>query len=157
MGRLLDSRIPFESYRLMTEETYFVDKSMLLQELIPAFGAAERFYCITRPRRFGKSVAANMIAAFFGKAVDAKPIFDKLLISSSEYYLKQLNRHPVIYIDFSDLPEAPTSYQEYISRISQMLKEDLDKEFPELEIRKEEALWDILNDVFQKTGEIQRR
>ena len=39
MGRLLDSRIPFESYRLMTEETYFVDKSMLLQELIPAFGA----------------------------------------------------------------------------------------------------------------------
>ena len=153
MGRLLDSRIPFESYRLMTEETYFVDKSMLLQELIPAFGAAERFYCITRPRRFGKSVAANMIAAFFGKAVDAKPIFDKLLISSSEYYLKQLNRHPVIYIDFSDLPEAPTSYQEYISRISQMLKEDLDKEFPELEIRKEEALWDILNDVFQKTGE----
>ena len=69
MGRLLDSRIPFESYRLMTEETYFVDKSMLLQELIPAFSAAERFYCITRPRRFGKSVAANMIAAFFGKAV----------------------------------------------------------------------------------------
>ena len=101
MGRLLDSRIPFESYRLMTEETYFVDKSMLLQELIPAFGAAERFYCITRPRRFGKSVAANMIAAFFGKAVDAKAIFDKLLISSSEHYLEQLNQYHVVYIDFS--------------------------------------------------------
>ena len=153
MGRLLDSRIPFESYRLMTEETYFVDKSMLLQELIPAFGAAERFYCITRPRRFGKSVAANMIAAFFGKAVDAKAIFDKLLISSSEHYLEQLNQYHVVYIDFSELPRNCASYQQYIDEIQNGINEDLAETYPECKISIEGSVWGNFTEIFQKTGE----
>lgn len=44
--------------------TYFVDKSEILEELIPALQQEQRFFCITRPRRFGKTVMANMIAAF---------------------------------------------------------------------------------------------
>ena len=46
--------------------TYFVDKSEILEELIPALQQEQRFFCITRPRRFGKTVMANMIAAFLG-------------------------------------------------------------------------------------------
>lgn len=67
MGMFLDSIIPFNSYQTTASGTYFVDKSSLLEELMPAVGTEERFFCITRPRRFGKSVMANMIAAFFGK------------------------------------------------------------------------------------------
>ena len=44
--------------------TYFVDKSEILEELIPALQQEQRFFGITRPRRFGKTVMANMIAAF---------------------------------------------------------------------------------------------
>lgn len=44
--------------------TYFVDKSEILEELIPALQQEQRFFCITRPRRFGKTVMANMIDAF---------------------------------------------------------------------------------------------
>lgn len=56
---------------------------MLIEELIPALGREQRFLCITRPRRFGKSVMANMIGSFFGKAADAGCVFDNLKIAKS--------------------------------------------------------------------------
>jgi predicted AAA+ superfamily ATPase len=71
MGIFLNSRIPFESYRLVVNDAYFVDKTALIDELIPLLEVEKRFVCITRPRRFGKSVMASMVGAFFGKAVDA--------------------------------------------------------------------------------------
>ena len=57
--RICKCRNPFDSYRVTASEVYFVDKSELLTELIPALGTSQRYFCITRPRRFGKSVMAN--------------------------------------------------------------------------------------------------
>lgn len=74
MGIFLNSRIPFDSYKTTASEKYFVDKTELLAELIPALGKSQRFFCITRLRRFGKSVMANMVGAFFEKTVDAADI-----------------------------------------------------------------------------------
>ncbi len=71
MGAFLNSIVPFEAYKTVAAGRYFVDKSGLIAELWPGLEAEERFYCITRPRRFGKSVMANMVGAFFGKAADA--------------------------------------------------------------------------------------
>ena len=56
--------------------TFFVDKTEILKELIPALQQEQRFFCITRPRRFGKTVMANMIAAFFEKNSE-KSLFEK--------------------------------------------------------------------------------
>lgn len=70
MGMYLNSRMPFEAFKAVAAGKYFVDKSEILQEIIPSMGTEERVFCITRPRRFGKTVTANMIAAFLGKAAD---------------------------------------------------------------------------------------
>lgn len=67
MGLYLDSRMPWAEYSGIAAETYFVDKSALLKELITAFGKKNRYFCITRPRRFGKSVMAHMVAAFLAR------------------------------------------------------------------------------------------
>lgn len=74
MRMFLNSRIPYDAYRAAAAGSYFVDKSNLIEELFPAIGMDERFFCLTRPRRFGKSVMANMIGAFFEKGVDAEEI-----------------------------------------------------------------------------------
>lgn len=62
MGMYLNSRVPYESYQAVAAGRYFVDKSSLLKELMQSAGTEERMFCITRPRRFGKSVMANMTA-----------------------------------------------------------------------------------------------
>ena len=154
MGIFLNSTAPFEAYQAVAAGKYFVDKSALLNELIPAIGTEERFFCITRPRRFGKSVAANMVAAFFGKAEEDRGVFDALQIAKSENYRKHLHKHEVIYIDFSRMPENCSSYEEYISRISISLKKDIVQEYSKIsEIKPDtnRAVWDILQEIFERT------
>lgn len=153
MGMFLNSRVPFEAYRLTRKDIYFVDKTALIEELFPALGIEKRFLCITRPRRFGKSVMANMVGAFFGKAADAGALFDGLYIASAKDYGAHLNRHNVIYIDFSEVPRNCGTYQQYIDRIQNGINKDLAGAYPELEIDIEGATWDILNEIFQKKNE----
>lgn len=51
MGIFLNSRVPYEAYNDIVSDKYFVDKSLLIEELIPALGKNNKYFCITRPRR----------------------------------------------------------------------------------------------------------
>lgn len=153
MGFYLNSSVPYDNYRAVMEGDFFVDKSLLLEELIPALRQEQRFICITRPRRFGKTVMTNMIGAFFGRVKDECDIFEKLEIAGSKYYRKHRNGHDVIYIDFSEMPEKCESYDQYISRIIELLKEDLREAYPELLASTDKAVWDMLTLLFEKTGQ----
>lgn len=153
MGMFLNSKSPYADYRETVNDLYFVDKSMLLKELFPALGKKNRYFCITRPRRFGKSVMANMVGAFFGKAADSSGLFDTLAIAGERDYVSYLNQYNVIYIDFSRMPENCGSYYAYISRILNGLREDLMQEYPNLARGAEKAIWDNLQMIFEETGQ----
>lgn len=149
MGMFLNSGVAYEAYKEVLGDKYFVDKSMLIAELLPAFGRKNRYFCITRPRRFGKTVMANMVGAFFEKTTE-KSLFDHLAVSGIKEYEKHLNKHDVIYIDFSRIPEKCSSYQAYITRIIDGLKKDILDSFSELKPDSSNAIWDILQEVREK-------
>lgn len=66
MGRYLNSLVPFETYRQIAGTRFFADKTSLLMDVVHAAETdGQKYLCITRPRRFGKSVMACMTAAFF--------------------------------------------------------------------------------------------
>ena len=161
MGRFLNSRNSYEKYCGIVSDPYFVDKSELLRDLIAALGKPNRYFCITRPRRFGKSVMANMVDAFFGRAAKSDRLFDGLRIARDNNgketpdYRKHLNQHNVIYIDFSetDFPRQSMEYMQYIERIQDGINQDLKEAYPELGLGMEDALWDVLNCIFQKTNQ----
>ena len=153
MGMFLNSKIPFEAYKTAASSKYFIDKSKLIEELIPDLGTEERFYCIIRPRRFGKSIMASMIGAFFGKAVKSNQLFEHLNIATYKEYIEHLNQHNVIYIDFSELPRGCNSYTHYINRIQNGVNQDLAESYPDLEIDISDSTWDILTNIFLQKGE----
>ena len=152
MGFYLNNASSLTLYKSEVESPYFVDKSRMLAELFPLTELGNKHVCITRPRRFGKTVMANMVGAFFGKGADAGNIFDSLKIAKEDGYRKHLNRYDVIYIDFSKMPEECNSYNQYINRISRRLKRDLEKSYPNADIEMEDALWDILDSIFNEYG-----
>lgn len=149
MGMFLNSIVPYEKYKSISTSKYFVDKTEMIEELLSGMEGETQYICITRPRRFGKTVAANMLGAFLGKAADSSAVFDRLNIKRSDRYKDHLNRHNVIYIDFSEIPEKCSSYDRYITRIIEGLKRDLRQEYAV----RDGALWDIMTDIFQETGE----
>ena len=153
------------AYGLFQEDfslTYYVDKTEILKELVPLLelkgndstkadvdkGKGPRYVAITRPRRFGKSVMANMIAAFFEKGVDSHAEFDRLKVSGYPWYKKHLNQHNVIRIAFNEMPDEVADYRDYISRIKTLLLDDLILAYPSVRIRETDAVWDALKKVY---------
>ncbi|WP_251208703.1 AAA family ATPase [Acetatifactor aquisgranensis] len=149
MGNYLNARTAYDAYRRECGSPYFVDKSLLLDELIQRMETTANYICITRPRRFGKSVAANMIACFFSRECRAEDIFDRLRIAQTDSYRSNVGKHDVIFISFNELPRKCRNYEEYIDRISDRLLEDLRNAYPKAGIHEKDAVWDALLSVYQ--------
>ena len=153
MGTYLNSITPYTLYKSESLSPYFVDKTLMLRELFPYVSAGNRHICITRPRRFGKTIIANMISSFFQKASDSSDVFDSLAISQLDDYRRYKNQYNVIRIDFSKLPRNCDSYTQYIERIEALLIEDVKEAYPQVKINEADAIGDILESVFVQCGE----
>lgn len=152
MGIYLNSADALSLYKSETIKPYFVDKSNMLEQLFPLVEEGSNYICITRPRRFGKTIMANMIGAFFSNAADSKDVFDKLKIASSSDYLRHLNQHDVIYIDFSEIDDECRNYTSYIRNIKELLREDLHNAYPEVTFRDNSSVSEDLKRIYAVTG-----
>ena len=163
MGVYLNSRKSGSVFRRTAQSLYFVDKTAILDELIPTVeqkktaedgqelgsGRDIRYICITRPRRFGKTVMASMIASYFGKGEPSREAFQGLEIGKSARFEEHLNRHNVIYISFNEVPDECRTYEQYISRIKKRLLGDLRTAYPDAGFTKDDAVWDALNVIYE--------
>lgn len=163
MGVYLNGKSAYGLFQETFSLTYFVDKTSILNELIPILewkkdssdkvrasrGKSIKYICITRPRRFGKTVMANMIASFFGKGVDSSEEFGSLRASGYTWYKEHLNAHNVIHIMFNEMPDEARTYAQYISRIKGILMEDLMMAYPDIRIRETDAVWDVLKKIYE--------
>ncbi len=162
MGVYLNGTSAYGLFKEETEATYYVDKSAILRELVSIVESKRQFYddrgrsmkyvCVTRPRRFGKTVTANMIASYFGKGTDSKPVFDNLAIAQEPWYETHLNKHNVIHIMFNEKPDECRSYADYISRIRNILLDDLVNKYKDIRINETDAIWDVLRKVYEYAG-----
>lgn len=154
MGIYLNSETAYTLYRNESKKPYFVDKSLLLAELFPLVEEGSNYICITRPRRFGKTMAANMIAAFFSKAHDAADLFDSLKISADAAYECYRNQFCVVHISFADVSRRCTTYEQYIARIEKRLLMDLKRAYPDVEIGLEESVVDAFMEIYAEDGTV---
>lgn len=148
MGVYLDSKTGYTLYKNETDKRYFVDKSLMLAELFTLVKEGSNYICITRPRRFGKTVMANMIASFFTRGYDSRDVFDRLEIARIDGYEDYINQYPVIHISFNDTSGRCTSYKEYIQRIEKRLVRDLKKAYSEVTLEDEAYVVDALTDIY---------
>ncbi|MCD8103882.1 MAG: ATP-binding protein [Lachnospiraceae bacterium] len=166
MGYYLNGTQAFSLYKSEAESPYFVDKTMLLRELIPLVEQGNKHICITRPRRFGKSVMAAMIGAFFSKGTDNSGIFDLLKIAQDPQneggllqgqldetfdYRQYMNQYDVIYINFIEAANESSSYEEFITTTKEILQEDLREAFPDVKFRKKGTAIQDLQKIYEHT------
>ena len=89
----------------------FVDKTNFIEITDNRLNEDNRFLAVTRPRRFGKTVTADMLLAYYSKKYDGKKIFDELDISKKDCYEQHLNKYNVIYIDMNSIKDKFISYK----------------------------------------------
>lgn len=153
MSYFLNNITNVNQFTKTTKEKYFVDKSELIAKMNELIGTASQYVCITRPRRFGKTLNAMMLASYYSKSADCKDIFDKLQISKNSSYLEHLNKHNVIYMTLNQLPSPQNcTYEEFINGYINDLVKDLREVFSDIEIEDVRPLSKIFTQVYNQTG-----
>ena len=129
----------------------YVDKSGLIEKTNALIGTQQKFVCISRPRRFGKSMAAAMLAAYYDRSEDASELFEDLMIAKVESYREHLNKYNVIKVNMQEFLSISDSMEEMIKKLKSYIIFDLLEEYENVRFRDEENLYQVMKDIFAKT------
>ena len=128
----------------------YVDKSPLIAVVNKSLFTERRFSCVTRSRRFGKSMAAKMLYAYYDQSCDSRSLFADLQIAGDPMFEKHLNKYPVIYLDISDFV---TRFKDetIVKRIDAELIEDIYKVYADIPTEEGDDLMKYLIRVVEAT------
>ena len=138
-------------YEAVNKEIY-VDKSLLIQHIEYLRNKVNKYICVSRPRRFGKSTDANMLVAYYSMGCDSRNIFDSLKISQTDIYLEHLNKHHVIHINMQDFLSKTHDIEKMILLLAKLILRELKKVFPKVDYIDTSDLIQIMEDVYVETN-----
>ena len=129
----------FQSVR----KSEYIDKSGLIRIVNATLYSERRFSCVTRSRRFGKSVAAKMLCAYYDQSCDSRSLFADLEIANDPSFEEHLNKYPVIFLDLSDFVTRFHD-ERIVGQMDKRLKEDIQEAYPEVPVKEDDDLMDYL-------------
>lgn len=122
----------------------YIDKSELLGFVNRALNTEHNMLCLTRARRFGKSMAAKMLCAYYDWSCDSHSLFADLKIAADTTYTMHLNKYPVIYLDITYFTTTCRTIVDIVDVMEKALIADLQNVYPDLSISLDEPLIDAL-------------
>ena len=109
----------------------YVDKTGLLDFLNSVLNTEQRYVCVSRPRRFGKTIAAKMVAAYYSKGCDSHDLFCGKAIAKAESYEKHINKYNVILLDIAYMRTKARNATETLTVLQDAVIEELKEMYPE--------------------------
>ena len=140
------------AFQVALNSEIYVDKTGLIEYTNWVMDTNQALICNSRPRRFGKSITANMLAAYYSRGCDSKQLFEGKNISKTKLYEEHLNKHDVIHLDVQWCCMDAGSAEKTVSYITQKVLCELKEEFPDVPFSKKNTLGGALADITQKTG-----
>lgn len=129
----------------------YVDKTGLIEKTNEVLDTRQKFLCVSRPRRFGKSMAADMLAAYYERGEDSAELFGTLKISKVESYEKNRNQYDIIKVNMQEFLSMTHSMDEMLSMLQKYLIFDLTDHFDNVRFRDENNLIQVMKDIYSKT------
>ena len=131
----------------------YVDKTSLIPFINKTLNTESRYSCVTRCRRFGKSMAAKMLCAYYDKSCDSRELFRGLKAEQDKSFEKYLNKYSVIYLDVTSFTARPELGDRIVRVIQEKIIEELKDTFPDVRYKDNSDLMDTLAAIHQETDE----
>ena len=132
----------------------YIDKSGLIAVVNSTLNTEQRRSCVTRSRRFGKSMAANMLCAYYDRSCDSRSLFADLEIAQDPSFERYLNKFPVIKLDITDFTTRYKNNSTIVDKIQEALKADIQKAYSEIIPDEfEDDFMEMLTKINQETGD----
>lgn len=129
----------------------YVDKTKMIEFTDSLIGTTENFVCNSRPRRFGKSYTANMLAAYYSKGCDSEKLFTGMAVQQCRSFHKYLNQFDVIYFDLQWF-FTKENIDKTVDFLTETILEELKEAYPEIVTDALSTLPDALSKINAKTG-----
>ena len=143
----------YENFRRTLAGDIYVDKTMMLEKLSSFIDKGKNYVCISRPRRFGKTIAGEMISAYYSKGCDSHELFDPLKISGTPGYEDKLNKYNVIKIDMNSEYQNTLNKDQLIRRLTREIGGEMSRAFPEVDFQEDDSLAQRILRVYSETGQ----
>lgn len=129
MGRFVNP--DNSAFQVILNSDIYVDKTELLAYTNKALNTDRAMICNSRPRRFGKSITANMLTAYYSRGCDSDAMFADLAISKTESYKKHLNKYDVIHLDIQWCSMDAGSTKQTVTYINTNVIRELKEMYPD--------------------------
>ena len=121
-----------EAFAVALNSEIYVDKTGLLTYTNKVMNTLQGYICNSRPRRFGKSITANMLTAYYSKGCSSKEMFSGLEISRAKDFEKHLNQYDVLHWDIQWCMEPAGGPERIVSYISEKTISELKEYYPHI-------------------------
>ncbi|MCI6732426.1 MAG: AAA family ATPase, partial [Lachnospiraceae bacterium] len=137
-----------EKFEDAVSSEIYVDKSELIKYTNRVLKTEQKYICVSRPRRFGKSMAANMLAAYYGRNADSRKQFENLKIGKDASFMEHLNQYNVIFLNMQDFFSRTHDVAKMKMLLEKCLLRDLLKTYPDVDYLDETDLVGVLQDIY---------
>ena len=151
MGRFVNP--DSSAFQVALNSRIYVDKTGLIEYTNSVLDTTNAYICNSRPRRFGKSYVANMLAAYYSKGTDSEQMFSGLRISKDADFKKHLNKYDVIHIDIQWFLANCDDADKVVSFITKSVLDELRGIYPDALPQEVVTLPDALSRVKECTGQ----
>ena len=141
-----------DAFQATLNAKIYVDKSGLLNYTNSVLASTDAYICNSRPRRFGKSITANMLTAYYSRGCDSEEMFSQLEISQSPDFKKHLNKYDVIHLDVQWCMEPAGGPEHIVSYISEQTIMELMMYYPDVVTKNMRSLPEVLARINAATG-----
>lgn len=140
------------AFQVALNSEIYVDKTGLIAYTNKVMDTNNALICNSRPRRFGKSITANMLTAYYSKGCDSSAMFTGRKISTDESFRRHLNQYDVIRIDVQWCRTSAKSADKTVSYIEEHITQELRESIPEATALEVVSLPDMLAAINKATG-----
>ena len=129
----------------------YVDKTGLIKYTNRVMNTMQAYVCVSRPRRFGKSMAADMLTAYYSKGCDSREVFSGLEITEDETFDRYLNKYDTVFLNVQEFLSRSSDVKELIARIKQRVIRELTRQYPDVELFDSTDLAETMQDIYAES------
>jgi hypothetical protein len=150
-----------QNYMMSVNSEIYVDKTEMIQYLNTVVNTQQRFVSVSRPRRFGKTMAADMICAYYDREANSRELFEERKLAKCEPVITEtrqirwdeyLGKFDVIRLVMTDFMDGAASVGDMLQNLTEELTEDMKNSYPNVHFGENDKLRMVMNKVYAKTG-----
>ena len=142
-----------DNFTEITSREIYVDKTMMISVLNRIMKVSNKYICVSRPRRFGKTIAGNMLSAYFSKGCDSRKLFEPYKISKDPSFETNLNKLNVIQIDMNSEFKNELDTENLLNNLQERIVSEFIEQFPDISFNPKESVGNCILKAYAQKKE----